>query len=508
MSRSFPTSRTKVSLRGLLSKAVFVGAEDIMVRRCVGKAIDCRPGDVFVPQPGGPQDQHECAQEAVRRGAAAIVAERLLPVSIPQCLVADNRIAYAQISQAIVAHPSNRMLSLAVVGTHGKTTTSLFLSSMLKRVGGQVAYYTSLGSSDSKSCNRETVRPPSAKKLAQWMHRADKAISPSMVLEIAQPMLLNHVATSVEFDLMVLTGLRPSQDCGGMSLSRYRATLDQFAEQMKPHGMLLFNADDPLASRWAAASKLTSVGYGLDASFDICAKRLSRSGGQQQLMVTAGNMLMPLTLNIPGDHVARAALAAIGAGWMFDLPVPEAIVGVEALQSIPGRMQRIQQSVDVPVFVDQGRTPDRVAIALHALKQHEFGSCTAVVDVTRRLHPQHRARLGEVLEKSAYKVVLSSSDSLAQHAQSMMMDVLGGFSCPGRVEVIPNRRRAIQWAVENTHSGCVLLAGCGTQSWRSHGETVTDESVVRRAISAKYTPSPLPALSIFPPPSSGTFFSH
>ena len=74
----------------------------------------------------------------------------------------------------------------------------------------------------------------------------------------------------------------------------------------------------------------------------MCARNVCReAGGDQQLLTVVGNMVMPLTLKMPGDHIARAALAGVAAGWMFDLPVAEAIAGVESLQTIPGRMQRV-----------------------------------------------------------------------------------------------------------------------------------------------------------------------
>ncbi len=93
-----------------------------------------------------------------------------------------------------------------------------------------------------------------------------------------------------------------------------------------------------------------------------------------QILIRAANTLMPLTLNMPGDHMARAALAAISAGWMFDFPLGELIPCVEKLPSIPGRMQRVTTSVDVPVYIDAADTPDRLAVALHALRQHQIGS--------------------------------------------------------------------------------------------------------------------------------------
>jgi UDP-N-acetylmuramoyl-L-alanyl-D-glutamate--2,6-diaminopimelate ligase len=251
------------------------------------------------------------------------------------------------------------------------------------------------------------------------------------------------------------------------------------------------------------------VGYGLDASQNVRAKRLSRAGGEQQLLTVVGNMVIPLTLKMPGDHIARAALAAVAAGWMFDLPVAEAIAGVESLQTIPGRMQRVVQSVDVPLYIDAGETPDRVAVALHALKQHQLGPTTVVVDVSSRLHPQWRSRLGEVLDRAAARVVLSASGCSGANAQSVIMDVLGGFRCPGRVVVIANREAAIRWAVRHTDSGSILLSGCGSMPWLdSHDELSSDEMVAKAALESKNSYPMAPVLGIFPPTSPTPFFSH
>ncbi len=512
MSASRPCFDGEISLRSLLERAVFVGAEDIVARHCVGKAELCRPGDLFVPQSFSGRDEHEAIHEAIARGASAVVAERLLPVSIPQCLVEDNRIAYGLINQALAGSPSLRMLTIAVVGTHAKTTTALFISSMLKGIGGSVAYYTSLGSSDSLTCDRTTTVQPSARKLADWMRRADRAGSPSIVLEVGQAMLQHQVTAGVELDLLVLTGLRAGQHRGSAASKRYQMWIDETAERMKPHGMILYNADDATATQWAMNTDRTAIGYGLDASEHIRGKRLSRAGGQQQILVRAGNTLMPMTLNMPGDHVARAALAAVAAGWMFDFPISELIHHVEKLQTIPGRMQRVPTSVDVPVFVDAADTPDRLAIALHALRVHQFGSCTAVVDLNERLHPNWRTRLGEVLQKSGARVVLTGASLTHEETRRAAMDVLGGLSSPGKHEIISNRSEAIRWAVNHTNEGCILLAGCGNDCWANGGDelTTTDESAARCAIAEKVArvaaaskSAMNPVLSIFPPPSAG-----
>lgn len=503
------SNSTSVSLRAFLDEAVFVGAEDIVATRCVNRADKCQPGDVFIPNSIGPLDQHDKVEEAIRRGAVAVVAERLLPVSVPQCLVADTAKVYGQVCQRLVGDPSSRMLTIGVVGSSAKTTTALYIAAMLKRLGGAVAYYTSLGASDSTHCDRTAIRPPAARKLAHWLKEADHAGAPAAVIELTPAMLRNQVDSGVEFDLLVVTGMRGGQAKGGSSGRQIRFLLKRLIESVKPHGMLLYNGDDAQTTHWIQSQYPDAISYGLDASEHVRAKRLGRYGGEQQLLAIAGNKLMPLTVKTPGDHVARAAMAAIATAFVFEFPIPKAIAGIEALDGIPGRMQRIQQAVEVPVYVDAGYTPDQVAVALHALRSHQLGNATVVAELDSRIEPKHRQRLGEVLEKSAAKVVLCSSELSPEAAQSIAMDVLGGFKAPGRVHVIPDREAAIKWAVDNTAEGTVLLSGRGVGIWTSRdGAPQTDEEVARNVVSRKNEKAAVANLSVFPSNEPPAFFSH
>lgn len=502
--RSQPKS---VKLRDLLPNAVFVGAEDIEAKRVVHRADECRAGDVFVPQHTANRDEHDRVEEAIQNGAVAVVAERLLPVSIPQCLVEDTQETYGVLCQQLAGCPSDRMLTIAVVGSAGKTTTALFVSSMLKSLGGAVAYSTSLGVSNSERCDRLSSHPASAEELAKWLQDADLAGSPAAVIELSPAMLRNQVSAGVEFDLVILTGMRGGQSRNALSARNYASLLDRLLAGLKSHGMLLYNADDAQAALWAQRSEVAAISYGFDGAEHVRAKRLSRNGGEQQFLAMTGNMLMPVTLPVPGDHAARCALAAVATAWMFDFSVPRAIAGIEKLKSIPGRMQRISSAVEVPVFVDAADTPDRLAVAVHALRQHHLGPATVVMDLDNSLDPKWRQRLGEVLDKSAQKVVLTGSGMSPEAVQSMAMDVLGGFESPGQVNVIPDREAAIHWAVNRSNQGSILLAGRGQASWLNReGEPLTDEMIATAAVAAKNTASSAPALAIFPPSDPEAFF--
>ena len=143
MSQTF-TSRAEVSLRGLLPEAKFFGASDILVRACSATAAHCLPGEVFVAIVDE-TDGHDDVEQAIQRGAAAIVSEKSLPVSVPVCVVSDSREAYGQLCHALASQPSDRIKVIGVTGTNGKTTTCLLIKAILEKAGAKVGSLTSLG---------------------------------------------------------------------------------------------------------------------------------------------------------------------------------------------------------------------------------------------------------------------------------------------------------------------------------------------------------------------------
>ena len=136
-----------VSLRNLFPEACLLPQSDILCHRCQSDALACQPGDVLVVGLDElPAD--EAALRGMAAGVSAVVTEQLLPIPVPQCIVPDTRRAYAQMVSALAEDPTAGLLTLGVAGGIGKTTASLLVASLLKKVGLRVAYNCDLGSSD------------------------------------------------------------------------------------------------------------------------------------------------------------------------------------------------------------------------------------------------------------------------------------------------------------------------------------------------------------------------
>ncbi|GAG11357.1 unnamed protein product, partial [marine sediment metagenome] len=123
------------NLLGDVEFAKAIRVEGVSVAGIAFNSQLVRPGFMFVAIPGAKADGHDYIPEAVRRGAAVVVAEReeAVPVEVPAVIVKASRAALAGIARAFYGDPSRRLDVIGVTGTNGKTTVAYMLYELLGR---------------------------------------------------------------------------------------------------------------------------------------------------------------------------------------------------------------------------------------------------------------------------------------------------------------------------------------------------------------------------------------
>ncbi|MBL8870871.1 MAG: hypothetical protein JNK90_13820 [Planctomycetaceae bacterium] len=456
--------------KGKQKKTHSVLLTDFLVNRAVERVDQVKPGDAFVAIDIGEHDGHADAIAAVAAGASVVVCERYLPVAVPQCIVEDSRQAWGELCHALVNQPTENLITIAIMGSHGKTTLNLLASSMMKTIGKKVAYRNSIATSDSATqVAAKDGAVNTAKSLAKWLAGAVKQGVPSAVVEVDQEMLYQGQTAGMKYDLILITSLRTEVGSTGGTLEQLQqAMLRQFA-QLKEHGVILYNADDAPLSRWMESLAMPTMSYGLDADADIRARVIERELTEQTLMITAGRTVMPLRSTLIGSHNARHLLGAVAAGYVCGLELSEIVGGVEKLQRIPGRLQSVIAGQDFGVFVDQADTAERLAISLHAVRQHSTGRVLCVMDVSQPNSHAMLAAMGKVLERGTSEVCLTHIEGgTFKSVQNRAFALLDGFENPALPHILPDRDRAIEWIMQRAKPGdVILLAGCGDSTWTS-----------------------------------------
>jgi UDP-N-acetylmuramoyl-L-alanyl-D-glutamate--2,6-diaminopimelate ligase len=465
------TSAGGVSLRQALPKTRFLGTDDISVVSCSSDSRRCHPGDLFVALSGPELDGHDHASEAVRRGAAAVLAERLLPLDVPQCLVPDTREAYGRLCQALAGRPSESLRVVGVTGTHGKTTTSLLVASVLSGLGQPVGSVTSLAYCDGFDSAAPASPTPTAPELATWMSRMNASGCDSAVLEVSSRALARRQTAGIEFDAAVLTNIRRDHLDEHGSLLNYRRAKGRLFAQLKPHGFAVINADDPASGHFLAKLECPVLTYGLHNAAELTARVIERHKSEQTFVLTAGNETIPVCTRMIGDEHVSNCLAAAAVGLVFGLDLETVARRLEAVQRVPGRLERLECGQSFGVFVDAARTPDALASVLKTLRQVTSGRLICVFSAEGECSRETRPILGRAAERGANLSIITSDNPRHEEPLEIAHDILDGCQHPERPRLMPDRERAIEWALGQARPGdTVLIAGKGSEGQQIIGD--------------------------------------
>ncbi len=273
----------------------------------------------------------------------------------------DNPEVRAAIAKRIPVVPRAEMLgelmrfrySIAVAGTHGKTTTTSLVASILAEGGLDPTFVIGgrLMSADSNA------RLGAGRYLVA---EADESDASFMHL---QPMIA--VVTNIDHDHLATH----EGDFG-----RLKQSFVEFLHNLPFYGLAVLCMDDEHLRDLATHVPRTVVSYGLEAGADLRAVQIRRDGLRSHFMVLrAGHAPLHVTLNLPGLHNVRNALAAIAVAKELDVADAAIQRALEGFQGIDRRMQILGWlrfgTARASLVDDYGHHPTEIAATLDAVRQ-------------------------------------------------------------------------------------------------------------------------------------------
>ena len=472
-----------VSLRELLPKAKFLGGPDIRVTSVCSDAARCRPGDLYVALLTSEDDGHDHVHKAIRRGATAVLCERLVAASVPMCFVPNTHSALGRVCQKLAGSPSDSLRMIGVTGSNGKTVTSILVASILAAAQQRVGVLSSIGYSDGGETAAAPVTTPSPPELADWLARMNANGCENAVVEVSSEGLAQHRTAGVQFDAAILTNIRRDHVDEHGSAANYRRMKFRLLRQLKPHGFAVLNADDPGSQSLLAKIDRPVLTFGMNSSAEVMATVLERHSSEQTFLLTAGNESIPVCTRMIGDHHVYNCLAAAALGLVLGLDLTTVARGLEQVEYVPGRLERIECGQSFSVFVDHARTPDSLAASLKAVRQTTRGRVICAFGAEGETLKERRAELGHVVERAAHRCVITNQNPRHDEPLQIAHDILDGFSNPEKAHILPDRAEAIYWALSKARPGdAVVIAGKGDEDFQtlgSHRYAWDDRAIVR-----------------------------
>lgn len=428
-----------------------------------------KDGFAFVALPGTKVNGASFIPQALKNGAAAIIAE-----------AGNTPIINAKNPRRLLALMAARFYDrqpdtiVAVTGTNGKTSVSVFVRQIWEQIGFRAASLGTIG----------VVGPNGSEYLAHTTP------DPVRLQELAANLANDKVehlaieASSHGLSQYRLDGLRLTA-AAFTNLSRdhldYHATLEEYFdakmrlfEELLPTGApAVINADMPeadaiLARVLAKGLRCFTVGH---KGHDLQLVAARRSGLGQELEIKTATQTHFISLPLVGEFQVSNALVAAG---LVIAAGGEEVLALHALESLKGAKGRLElagvTSAGASVFVDYAHTPDALKTAIEALRPYVSRKLSVVFGCGGDRDKGKRPMMGAIAEKLADAVYVTDDNPRTEDATHIRQEIL--VAAPKAAE-IADRASAILAAVQNLQSGDILLvAGKGHEEGQIVGNEI------------------------------------
>jgi UDP-N-acetylmuramoyl-L-alanyl-D-glutamate--2,6-diaminopimelate ligase len=316
------------------------------------------------------------------------------------------------------------------------------------------------------------------------------------VLEVSSDSLSHGSFDGIAFHAAVVTDIAAPFGFPADVVYEKRRSKARLFRKIMPGGVAVVNAADTNAEvlggvnldarRVAFALEPTTVTKGaIDVSGRLV--RFDRSGTRMVLHGFDRETGVHLPLINPQAPVC--ALAAAALAWAMEIDRADVVAGLESVEPIAGYLEAIVEGQDFDIRVDVAQTPDAVAEALAALRSIAMGRVHFVLSAEGCGDRAARRWLAEVAETGADRVILTLNNPRTEDPDQILDDLLAGFRRPGKVQVLPDRRIAIETALSNARFGdVVLIGGKGRQNYQIFANSVIpfdDCAVARQWLQAR-----------------------
>ncbi len=432
-------------------------------------------GFVFFAFAGSRVDGRQFAQDALAKGALAVVSELPRPVDITVdqggawIQVEHGRQALAIAANTFYRHPDERVLFTGITGTNGKTTTAYLIETLLRAAGKTTGL---IGTIEYRLAGEVRPSPnttPESLDILRFASELEARGGTHLITEVSSHALALGRVHGFQFHTAVFTNLtRDHLDFHGTMEEYGAAKRLLFTGQPGPRWSVL-NADDPVSKTMEREdSGSRTIWYGLTDKADLRAENIASGFAGLTFEVIWSGRRARVESPLLGRVNVSNILAALGAGLSYGLDLETMAGSVAACRAVPGRFEPVDQGQSFLVAVDYAHTDDALRNAIQTARSLAKGKVITLFGCGGDRDRTKRPLMGMAAAELSDFVVLTSDNPRSEDPLAIMNDAMVGLRrFDTRHVAEPDRGKAIQLAIQEAQPGdVVLLAGKGHETYQ------------------------------------------
>lgn len=421
-------------------------------------------GFLFVCIKGASFDGHAVAEDMMKQGAVAVVAEHDLGLK-NQVLVDDSRAVLSEMCANFFSNPAEKLKLIGLTGTNGKTTTTFLIKQILENMGKKVGLIGTVQNMVGDEVYPAHYTTPDPHELQSLLRKMVDAGCEYCVMEVSSQALAQGRVNGIHFLLGAFTNL--TQD----HLDYHKTWENYFQAKrllFKACDIAVTNIDDKNGLKIVSDLPCKVVTYSVDNnSADYTAKNVafSPAGVRYELVCDKiGRVSCPIPGRFSVYNSLCAASVALALGFDFD----DVLRAISNSKGVKGRIEVVPTGTDYTVIIDYAHSPDGLENIISSLKEIAKGRVVTVFGCGGDRDRTKRPKMGKIAADLSDFCVVTSDNPRSENPSKIIDDILDGMKdTKTPYKVVENRKEAIAWAMNNAKpDDIILLAGKGHETYQ------------------------------------------
>lgn len=430
---------------------------------------------VFVAIKGYKTDGHKFLQDAINKGAVAVVVED--PNSIPDEFVAhaqiakivvkDCRKALAELSKGFYKDPTSKFKLIGITGTNGKTTSTFILKNILQNVGyktgliGTIANYIGDVKVDSK------LTTPESNDLNKMFLDMIQEGCTHTVMEVSSHSLVLNRVYGLDFSAAIFSNITSDHLDFHNSFEEYLKAKKILFDGLNQKSFAIINSDDIHSKEITKDCKGKAVTYGVAENSHYQIKNIVYDLNGTDFTITNNKVDYKIHTSLIGTFNAYNATSAFATANSIGIDADKIISGIKSSPQVPGRFEVLGNGKK-KVIVDYSHTADSLEKALQAVREivNDKNQVVTVFGCGGDRDKTKRPIMGKVASELSDRVFVTSDNPRTENPFEIIEDIKKGIA-KNNYEVEENREAAIAEAIKTSNEDAVILiAGKGHESYQ------------------------------------------
>lgn len=463
-----------VKLARLLEKLDYELIQGSLDTEVTDLAYDSRKitkGMLFVAIDGTVVDGHKFIPDVVKRGAAVLVTEKEAEIpdeTVTVVRVTNGREALSRMSQAYFDYPAEKMTSIGITGTKGKSTTTYMIRDIIEKSGKTCGIVGTIGIYIKGTVTPTEHTTPESYDLQKAFADMVEAGCDYMVMEVSSQGIKMDRVAGMHFNYGVFTNLSPDH-IGPNEHKDFDEYLHCKSRLFQMCDTGIVNTDDPHWQEIVKDASCVIRSFGTKEA-DMTAteiEHINHNGDLSMKFRAEGLLDGDITVGLPGRFNIYNGMCAACTGALLGMPRDVILHALEHVE-VRGRVEHIPTGRGFSVLIDFAHNGVSTESVLTTLREYDPRRIIAIFGCGGNRSKLRRYEMGEAVGRLAELAIVTSDNPRTEDVMDIIEDIKVGLAkTEGEYVVIPDRQEAVNYAVDHAEKGdMIILLGKGHEEYQ------------------------------------------